>query len=44
MVFESILEKVLTSVLNEYVTGIESKNLNVGVWSGNVKIEKVQIK
>lgn len=44
MVFESILEKVLTKVVGEYISGIDSKNLNVGIWQGDVTIENVSLK
>ena len=41
---ESILEKVLSKVLGQYISGIDSKNLNIGIMSGNVVIEKVSIR
>jgi vacuolar protein sorting-associated protein 13A/C len=42
--FESILEKVLLKVLGDYITGIDAKNLNIGIWSGDVVIENVSLK
>ena len=41
MVFESLLERVLLSSAGKFVTGIDKKNLKVGIWSGNVVIENV---
>lgn len=38
MVFETIFEKVLTSYASQYLTGINSSNLSLGIWSGNIEI------
>lgn len=42
--FESLLEKILQSKLGKYLDGLDEKNLNVGIWSGNVEIENVSLK
>lgn len=42
--FESLLERILTKILGNYVTGIDSNNLKIGIWSGNVVIQNVSIK
>ena len=42
--FESILEKVLQKQLGKFISGIDSNNLKIGVWSGCVVIENVSIK
>ena len=41
---ETILEKVLVNNLGPYVTGIDKKNLNIGIFSGNVVIGGISIK
>ena len=43
MVFESVLEKVLVTAAGKYITGINSKNLSMGVFSGNVEVKNVGI-
>lgn len=42
--FESLLEKILQKQLGQFILGLDSKNLKLGVWSGNVVIENVSIK
>ena len=41
--FESILEKILQKHLGYYIEGIDSNNLKLGVWSGNIIIENVSL-
>ena len=41
MVFESIAEKILSSAFGKYISNIDRRNLQVGVWNGNVLIENV---
>ena len=42
--FEALLEKILQSKLGRYLNGLDEKNLNIGIWSGNVIIENVSLK
>lgn len=42
--FESLLERILIKILGNYVEGIDANNLKIGIWSGNVVIQNVQIK
>lgn len=42
--FESILEKVLLKAAGDYIEGIDSNNLKVGIWGGDVVIENVSLK
>lgn len=42
--FESLLEQILQKFLGKFVEGLNSQNLKLGVWSGNVVIENVSIK
>src|SRR5688572_613562 len=42
--FESILEKVLINNVGPYVTGIDKKNLKVGIWSGDIVVKNITIK
>lgn len=42
--FEKILEKVLLNHFGKFITGFDKNNLKLGVWSGNVVIENVQLK
>ena len=41
MVFEGILEKILSRSIGMYVTNIDKKNLKTDIWNGNVVIENV---
>lgn len=42
--FEGILERILQSRLGQYIDGLDSKNLSIGVWSGNILIENASLK
>lgn len=42
--FEKILEKVLVSYFGRFISGLDKNNLKLGVWSGNVVIENVNLK
>lgn len=42
--FEKILEKVLMKAAGDYIDGIDSQNLKVGIWGGDVVIENVSLK
>ena len=41
--FESILNKLLQQYLGKFISGLNTNNLKVGVWSGNIVLENVQI-
>ena len=42
--FESILEKILISNFGKFIEGLDKKNLQIGVWSGNIVIQNVSLK
>lgn len=42
--FEKILEKVLLTYFGRFISGLDKNNLKLGVWSGNVVIENVNLK
>ncbi len=42
--FEGLLEKLLANYFGKYISGLDSNNLHLGVWSGNVVIENVNLK
>ena len=42
--FESVLEKILLNNFGQFITGLDKNNLHLGVWSGNVVIENVNLK
>jgi vacuolar protein sorting-associated protein 13A/C len=42
--FEKILEKVLLNYFGRFIDGLNKNNLKLGVWSGNVVIENVNLK
>lgn len=44
MVFENILVRLLNQKLGHYIEGFDSKNLEVGIFSGNIIIENVKLK
>ncbi len=39
MVFEALLEKILSRVVGQYVEGISKDQMKVGIFSGNVDIQ-----
>lgn len=41
--FEKILEKILIQYFGKFIIGLDKNNLKLGVWSGNVVIENVNI-
>jgi len=41
--FETLLEKILQQKLGKYIEGLDKNNLKIGVWSGNILLENVQI-
>ena len=42
--FEKILQPIINKFAGDYIEGFDAKNLNVGIWSGNIVIEKVALK
>ncbi len=44
MVFEALLEKILSRVVGQYVEGISKDQMKVGIFSGNVDIQNLTIK
>lgn len=42
--FEKLLEKVLLQIFGKFIRGFDQNNIHLGVWSGNVEIENVQLK
>ena len=42
--FETLLEKVLTKFLGDFIEGFDASNLHVGIWSGEVTICNVSLK
>ena len=42
--FAGIAQRVLNNVVGEYIDGLDSKNINVGIWSGDFTIENVAVK
>lgn len=41
---EEILKKYLETYLGKYIDGIDSKNLKVGILSGNIVLENCRLK
>jgi vacuolar protein sorting-associated protein 13A/C len=41
---EEVLKKVLENSLGKFVEGIDSKNLKIGLLSGNIVLENTRIK
>ena len=42
--FESILEKALNSVLGKYIEDLDSKDLNISIWGGDIKLNDINLK
>ena len=42
--FEALLEKLLLKYLGRFISGLDKNNLHLGVFSGNVVIENVNLK
>lgn len=42
--FESILEKAILKYLDEYLQNFNKKNISLGIWRGNLKIQNLQFK
>ena len=39
--FESLLEKILSRLMGEYIEGISKDQMKVGIWSGKVDISNL---
>jgi vacuolar protein sorting-associated protein 13A/C len=44
MVFESIVSYFLEKYLSNYLDNFDSSKLKIGIWSGDVVLENLQIK
>ena len=42
--FEGVITTVLNQVLGQFLEGISSKDLSVGIWSGDVNLNNVKLK
>ena len=42
--FEKLVEGIIQRFAGAYIEGFDPKNLNIGIWSGNVLIENVSLK
>lgn len=42
--FEKIVEKILSPILNEYVEDFNAENMKIGLWSGEVVIKNVALR
>lgn len=42
--FESFLEKILNSVIGQFVEGIDKEDMKVGLFSGKVEIKNLKLK
>lgn len=42
--FESLVAGILNRVLGSYVENFDSKQLNIGIWSGDVKLKNLKLK
>jgi vacuolar protein sorting-associated protein 13A/C len=44
MVFESVVANVLNTFLGDYVADLETQQLNIGIWGGDVKLHNLKLK
>ncbi|CAJ0565306.1 unnamed protein product, partial [Mesorhabditis spiculigera] len=44
MVFESLVADLLNRFLGDFVENLDSSQLNVGIWGGDVKLENLEVK
>ena len=42
--FEKVLEMILELVFGKFIKGIDSKNIKLALWSGEVNIQNVTLK
>lgn len=41
---ESVLASVLNKFLSQYVDNLSTKDLNIGIWSGDIKLRNLRLK
>lgn len=44
MVFESIVSNLLNTFLGDYVENLDSSQLNIGIWGGDVVLNNLNIR
>ncbi|KAL5288954.1 hypothetical protein ACFFRR_009268 [Megaselia abdita] len=44
MVFESMVVDVLNKILGDYVVNLDTKQLKIGIWGGNVELNNLQVR
>ncbi|CAI2320935.1 unnamed protein product [Caenorhabditis sp. 36 PRJEB53466] len=44
MVFESLVADLLNRFLGDFVDNLDSSQLNIGIWGGDVKLDNLQVK
>jgi len=44
MVFEDLLQKFLEKSIGKYISGIDSNNIQIGLWKGKVDVKNVKLK
>lgn len=42
--FESIVATLLNRLLGAYIENFDSKQLNIGIWSGDVRLKNLKLK
>lgn len=42
--FEALAERLLNSILGEYIENFSAENLKIGIWSGEVVLRNVVLK
>lgn len=44
IMFEALAERLLNSILGEYIENFSAENLKIGIWSGEVVLKNVVLK
>ena len=44
LMFEFLLETVINKTLGTYIQDLDSKDLNVSIWSGDIKLTNVKLR
>ena len=42
--FEGLIADVLTKTIGKYIQDLDTNSINVSIWNGNVKLNKLQLK
>lgn len=42
--FEGILESILNKILGQYIQDLNKQDLNISVWSGDLKLQNVKLR